>query len=61
MNKASVADGVDSSSVEGLKNQVDELRRLVHALLNVICEEPDGVHSGDAPMPADGVKLGLCM
>ena len=51
----------DSTEVEELKEQVDELRKLVHTLLNVICEEPDGVHSGAAPVPADAPRIGLCM
>ena len=32
-----------------LQSQVDELKDLVNTLLSVICEEPDGVHSGSAP------------
>ncbi len=51
----------DSTEVEELKEQVDELRKLVHTLLNVICEEPDGVHSGAAPVPEDAPRIGLCM
>ena len=51
----------DSTEVEELKEQVDELRKLVHTLLNVICEEPDGVHSGADPVPTDAPRIGLCM
>ena len=32
-----------------LQIQVDELKDLVNTLLSVICEEPDGVHTGAAP------------
>ena len=32
-----------------LQSQVDELKDLVNTLLSVICEEPDGVHTGAAP------------
>ena len=60
MTQTSVARD-DLPSVEALKEQVDELRKLVHTLLNVICEEPDGVHSGAAPVPAGASKIGLCM
>ena len=35
--------------VRDLQSQVDELKDLVNTLLSVICEEPDGVHSGAAP------------
>ena len=35
--------------VRELQSQVDELKDLVNTLLSVICEEPDGVHSGAAP------------
>lgn len=36
--------------VHDLQSQVDELKELVNTLLSVICEEPDGVHTGAAPM-----------
>ena len=38
-----------NNKVTELQNQVDELKDLVNTLLSVICEEPDGVHSGSAP------------
>ena len=38
-----------NNKVTELQNQVDELKELVNTLLSVICEEPDGVHSGSAP------------
>lgn len=38
-----------NNKVAELQNQVDELKDLVNTLLSVICEEPDGVHSGSAP------------
>ena len=37
------------NKVTELQNQVDELKDLVNTLLSVICEEPDGIHSGSAP------------
>ena len=63
MGMQSISEAVveDSTEVEELKEQVDELRKLVHTLLNVICEEPDGVHSGAAPVPDDAPRIGLCM
>ena len=38
-----------NNKVTELQNQVDELKDLVNTLLSVICEEPDGIHSGSAP------------
>ena len=38
-----------NNKVTELQNQVDELKELVNTLLSVICEEPDGIHSGSAP------------
>jgi hypothetical protein len=38
-----------NNKVTELQNQVDELKDLVNTLLSIICEEPDGVHSGSAP------------
>ena len=35
--------------MKDLQSQVDELKELVNTLLSVICEEPDGVHTGAAP------------
>ena len=32
--------------MKDLQTQVDELKDLVNTLLSVICEEPDGVHTG---------------
>ena len=37
------------SRMKELQSQVDELKELVNTLLSVICEEPDGVHTGAAP------------
>lgn len=43
-----------------LQEQVDELTELVNTLLSVIVEEPDGVHSGSAPLP-NGALTQVCM
>ena len=41
-----------------LQSQVDELKDLVNTLLSVICEEPDGVHTGAAPtIPGQALSL----
>ena len=47
--------------VRELQTQVDELKDLVNTLLSVIVEEPDGVHSGAAPMPDGILPKNLCM
>lgn len=47
--------------VHDLQNQVDELKELVNTLLSVICEEPDGVHTGAAPMIPGQSTSKFCM
>ena len=44
-----------------LQSQVDELKDLVNTLLSVICEEPDGVHSGAAPTIPGQPATNYCM
>ena len=44
-----------------LQSQVDELKDLVNTLLSVICEEPDGVHTGAAPTIPGQSHTKLCM
>ena len=44
-----------------LQSQVDELKDLVNTLLSVICEEPDGVHTGAAPtIPGQDIPNSVC-
>jgi hypothetical protein len=47
--------------VRELQSQVNELKDLVNTLLSVIVDEPDGVHSGAAPMPEGMIPRNLCM
>jgi hypothetical protein len=47
--------------VQDLQSQVDELTELVNTLLSVICEEPDGVHSGAAPTIPGQPANNYCM
>ena len=47
--------------VRELQSQVNELKDLVNTLLSVIVDEPDGIHSGAAPMPEGFVPKNLCM
>ena len=47
--------------VRELQVQVKELKDLVNTLLGVIIEEPDGVHSGSAPLPEGVIPRNLCM
>ncbi len=47
--------------VRELQTQVDELKDLVNTLLSVIVDEPDGIHSGAAPMPEGILPKNLCM
>ncbi|MDA0877377.1 MAG: hypothetical protein O3B05_00720 [archaeon] len=47
--------------VKDLQGQVDDLRDLVNTLLSVICEEPDGEHSGAAPALVGGPQTAYCM
>ena len=44
-----------------LQTQVEDLKALVNTLLSVICEEPDGQHSGAAPSLAGGPATSYCM
>ena len=44
-----------------LQSQVDELKDLVNTLLSVICEEPDGVHTGAAPTIPGQSQTKFCM
>ena len=44
-----------------LQSQVDELKDLVNTLLSVICEEPDGVHTGAAPKIPGQAHTKFCM
>lgn len=44
-----------------LQTQVEDLKALVNTLLSVICEEPDGQHSGAAPTLAGGPVTSYCM
>ena len=47
--------------VNELQTQVEDLKALVNTLLSVICEEPDGEHSGAAPNLAGGPSTAYCM
>ena len=47
--------------VRELQSQVDELKDLVNTRLSVICEEPDGVHSGAAPTIPGQPANNYCM
>ncbi|MGB1432421.1 MAG: hypothetical protein ACPHK3_06145 [Candidatus Poseidoniaceae archaeon] len=47
--------------VNELQTQVEDLKALVNTLLSVICEEPDGQHSGAAPDLAGGPSTAYCM
>ena len=54
--------GIDMKKrVNELQTQVEDLKALVNPLLSVICEEPDGEHSGAAPNLADGPSTAYCM
>ena len=44
-----------------LQTQVEDLKALVNTLLSVICEEPDGQHSGSAPSLEGGPATSYCM
>jgi len=50
-----------SLKVRELQHQVDELKELVNTLLSVIVEDPDGIHSGDAPLPPMANLAHVCM
>ncbi|MEC7239365.1 MAG: hypothetical protein VXV81_04380, partial [Candidatus Thermoplasmatota archaeon] len=47
--------------MKDLQTQVDELKDLVNTLLSVICEEPDGVHTGAAPTIPGQSHTKFCM
>lgn len=47
--------------VADLQSQVEDLTKLVHTLLTVICEEADGVQSGSAPTIPGQPARGYCM
>jgi len=47
--------------MKDLQSQVDELKELVNTLLSVICEEPDGVHTGAAPTIPGQSHTKFCM
>ena len=49
------------SRIKELQSQVDELKDLVNTLLSVICEEPDGVHTGAAPTIPGQAHTKFCM
>ena len=49
------------SRIKELQSQVDELKDLVNTLLSVICEEPDGVHTGAAPTIPGQSHTKFCM
>ena len=49
------------SRMKELQSQVDELKELVNTLLSVICEEPDGVHTGAAPTIPGQSYTKFCM
>mgnify|MGYP005695906309 FL=1 len=49
------------SRMKELQSQVDELKELVNTLLSVICEEPDGVHTGAAPNIPGQSHTKFCM
>ena len=49
------------SRMKELQSQVDELKELVNTLLSVICEEPDGVHTGAAPTIPGQSHTKFCM
>ena len=48
-------------TVEELKDEVEDLRTLVHTLLTIIMEEADGVQSGATPQIPNQPKRGYCM
>jgi len=47
--------------MKDLQCQVDELKELVNTLLSVICEDPDGVHTGAAPTIPGQSHTKFCM
>ena len=62
MMAISLENKVDMKSrMKELQSQVDELKELVNTLLSVICEEPDGVHTGAAPTIPGQSHTKFCM
>ena len=62
MMGSSLDNKVDMKSrIKELQSQVDELKDLVNTLLSVICEEPDGVHTGAAPTIPGQSHTKFCM
>ena len=51
----------EAARVKELQKEVESLKDLVNSLLSVICEEPDGVQSGSAPMITGAPREGMCM
>ena len=51
----------EATRVKELQKEVESLKDLVNSLLSVICEEPDGVQSGSAPMMAGAPREGMGM
>ena len=49
------------SSVEEMREELEELRALVHTLLTIIMEEADGVHTGAANPITSLPKTGYSM
>jgi hypothetical protein len=47
--------------VADLQTQIEDLTKLVHTLLTVICEEADGVQSGSVPTIPGQPARGYCM
>ncbi len=48
-------------TVEQLKDEVEDLRTLVHTLLTIIMEEADGVQSGASQQIPEQTRRGYCM
>ena len=51
----------DSSSLDEMRKEVDELRALVNTLLTIIMEEADGVQSGTAQTIPNLPRTGYSM
>ena len=60
-------DGLDQrrkevdKKVADLQTKVEDLTKLVHTLLTVICEEADGVQTGSVPTIPGLPARGYCM
>ena len=50
-----------AKEMESLQGEVEDLRKLVNTLLNIIMEEEDGVKSGAAPVHAGTPRAGISM